>query len=86
MNVILLSTNTPIIIPVNATLLSIILVEVHTDNGLPPSVLSGRVSVLALEIGEFHSRGNHQRCGYGSMTRPDDYKIILNCVRKIDEK
>jgi hypothetical protein len=35
--------------------------------GLPPFVLSGRV--LALEIGEFHSRGNHQRCGYESMTR-----------------
>ncbi len=39
--------------------------EVPTDSLL----LCSLVEVLALEIGEFHSWGNHQLCGYGSMTR-----------------
>jgi hypothetical protein len=61
--------------------------EVHPDNGLPPSVLSGRVS---------HSRSGDRRVPWlrkSSMVwiwqhdkRADDYKIILNLCKKIDEK
>ncbi len=58
--------------------------EVHTDNGLPPSVLFGRV---------IHSSSGDRRVPLlrkPSMVwiwqhdkRTDDYKIILNCVRKL---
>jgi len=61
--------------------------EVHTDNGLPPSVLSGRVSC---------SSSGDRRVPWlrkSSMVwiwqhdkRTDDYKIILNLCKKIDEK
>jgi hypothetical protein len=59
--------------------------EVHTDNGLPPSVLSGRVS---------HSSSGDRRVPWmrkSSMVwiwqhdkRTDDYKIMLNLCKKID--
>jgi hypothetical protein len=58
--------------------------EVHTDNGLPSSVLSGRVS---------HSNFRDRRVPYLRKLstvwiwqhdkRTYDYKIILNCVRKL---
>ncbi len=58
--------------------------EVHTNNRLPPSVLSGRVS---------HSCSGDRRVPWlwiSSMVwiwqhdkRIDDYKIKLNCVRKL---
>jgi hypothetical protein len=58
--------------------------EVHVDNGLPPSVLSGRVS---------NSSSRDRRVPWlrkSSMVwiwqhdkRTDDYKIISNCVRKL---
>jgi hypothetical protein len=60
---------------------------VQTDNRLPPSMFSGRGS---------RSSSGVRRAPYlrkSSMVwiwqydkRTDDYKIILNCVRKIDEK
>jgi hypothetical protein len=61
--------------------------EVYTDNGLPPSVLSGRVS---------HSSSGDRRvpwlrkssmvCIWQHDKRTDDYKILLNLCKKIDEK
>ncbi len=58
--------------------------EVHTDSRHPPSVQSGRVS---------HSSSGDRRVQYLRKTstawiwqhdkRTDDYKIILNCVRKL---
>ncbi len=61
--------------------------EVHTDNGLPPSVLSGRVC---------HSSSGDRRVPWLSKSsmvwiwqyynRTDDCKIILNMCKKIDEK
>ena len=58
--------------------------EVHTDNGLPPSVLSGRVSrsssgdrrVLWLTKSSMVWKWQHDK-------RTDDYKIMLNCVEKL---
>jgi hypothetical protein len=60
--------------------------EVDTDNGLPPSVLSGSVS---------HSSSGDRTVPWfrkSSMVwiwqhdkRTDDYKIILNLCKKIDE-
>ncbi len=60
--------------------------EVHTDNRLPPSVLSGRVC---------HSSSGDRRVPWlrkSSMVliwqhdkRTDDYKMILNLCKKIDE-
>jgi len=59
--------------------------EAHTDNRLPFSVLSGRVS---------HSSSGHRRVPWirkSSMVwiwqhdkRTDDYKIMLNLCKKID--
>ncbi len=43
--------------------------EVHTDNRVPLLCSLVEWVILALEIVEFHSWGNHQLCGYGSMTR-----------------
>jgi hypothetical protein len=61
--------------------------EVHTDNGLSPSVLSGRVN---------HSSSRDRRVPWlrkSSMVwiwqhdkRTDDYQIKLNLCEKIDEK
>ncbi len=61
--------------------------EVHTDNGLPPSVLSGSVSC---------SSSGDRRVPWlrkSSMVwiwqhdkRTDDYKIILNLCKKIDQR
>jgi hypothetical protein len=61
--------------------------EVPTDNGLAPSVISGRVS---------HSTSGDRRVPWlrkSSMVwiwqhdkRTDDNKIILNLCKKIDEK
>ncbi len=60
--------------------------EVHTDNGLPLSVLSGRVS---------HSSSGDRRVPWLRKSlvwiwqhdkRTDDYNIILNLRKKIDEK
>jgi hypothetical protein len=58
--------------------------KVHTDNGIPPSVLSGRVS---------HSSSGDRRVPwlrkYSTVwiwqhgKRTDDYKIRLNCLRKL---
>ncbi len=61
--------------------------EVRTDNGLPPSMLSGRVS---------HSSSGDRRVPWLRESimvliwhhdkRTDYYKIILNLCKKIDEK
>jgi hypothetical protein len=46
--------------------------------------------ILALEIGEFQSWGNHQLCGYGSMTRGQMitswYSIVLEKLMKNKKK
>ncbi len=61
--------------------------EAHTDNILPPSVLSGRVS---------HSISGDRRVPWLSKSSmvwirqhdktTDDYKMMLNVCKKIDEK
>jgi hypothetical protein len=61
-------------------------INIIPDNGLPPSVLSGRVS---------HSSSGERRVPWlrkSSMVwicqhdkRTDDYNIILNLCKKIDE-
>ncbi len=60
--------------------------EVHTDNGLPPSAFSGRVSCS--------SSGDRRVPGFRKSSmlwiwqhdkRTDDYKIMLNLSIKIDE-
>jgi hypothetical protein len=54
--------------------------EVQNNNGLPPSLLSGRVS---------HSNSGVKRVPYWRKLiwqhdkRTDDNKIILDCVRKM---
>jgi len=61
--------------------------EVHTDNGLPSSVLSGRVSqssygnrrVPLLRKSSTVWIWQHDQ-------RTDDDKIVLHCARKINKK
>ncbi len=58
--------------------------EVHTDNGLPPSALSGRVSCSS--SGDRRVRWLRKSTMvwiWQDDKRTDDYKIILNCVRKL---
>ncbi len=58
--------------------------EVHTDNGLPPSVLSGRVSCSRSRdkrVPQLRKSSAVWIWQNGKST--GDYKIKLNCVRKL---
>jgi hypothetical protein len=56
--------------------------EVHTDNGLPPSVLSGRVS-CSEDRRVPRLRKSSTVWIWWHDKRTDDYKKILNSVRKL---
>ncbi len=58
--------------------------EVHTNNGLPRSVLSGRVSHTSSGDGRVPQlRTSSMVWIWQHDKRADYYKIILNCVRKL---
>ncbi len=57
--------------------------EVHTENRLPPSVLSGRVSPSSSgDIRVPYLRKSLTVLIWQNGKRVDDSNIILNCVRK----
>jgi hypothetical protein len=58
--------------------------EVQSDNGLPPSVLSGRASCSTSGDRRVpHLRKSSTVWIWQHDKRTDDCKIILNCVRKL---
>jgi hypothetical protein len=58
--------------------------EVHIENRLPPSVLSGRVSPSSSgDIRVPYLRKSFTMLIRQNGKRVDDNKIILNCVRKL---
>jgi hypothetical protein len=55
--------------------------KVHTNEGLPPSVLSGRVRCSSFIVP--YLRKSSMVWIWQHDKRTDDYKITLNCVRKL---